>query len=85
MLHVVFTPPFDDLLKNASYLTSQFVIGQSTKDINPDLVQSVLADGIELVHILNKFTGIPFAGLNDVPTNMSWFGDDAKFIVANWT
>lgn len=84
MLHVIFTPPFDDLLKNASYLTTQFEVGQSTKEINPELVRSVLVTGLELKFILNNFTGLPFAKLRDQlteNTDMSWFGDDAKFIV----
>jgi len=92
MLHVIFTPPFDDLLKNTSYLTTQFEIGQSTNAINPDLVQCVIADGTELVEIVKYFEGIPKRFLNHYATEevksdatMKWFGDDAKFIVANWT
>lgn len=54
-------------------------------------IQYIQADGDELAYILNKFSGIPklrdyeVSGLDHVPVArvMLWFGDDAKFIVAN--
>lgn len=81
MLHVIIQKPFDETAKCVD-----FEIGDSTKEVNPELVQSVLATDDELAFILRKFDGIPkrIYRDEDVTTDQSWFGDDAKFIVANW-
>jgi len=84
MLHVILKPPFDELgLPNQC---AHFEIGQSTQGINIDLVESVWADGAELIEIIKHFEGVPkrFNRFNTDPT-MKWFGPDAQFIVANWT
>ena len=84
MLHIIIQPPFDEIDPQCAH----FEVGQSTKNLKPSLVLSVIADGAELQHILKNFTGLPIAKINDdltTQTEMRWFGDDAKFIVANWT
>ncbi len=43
-------------------------------------VVSVFADGHELEHIENSFANVPFRRVKRV---VSWYGDMAKFIVAN--
>lgn len=82
MLHVIYRPTggqSDDPPKCA-----HFEVGESTKDLNPETVTSVLAEGRELHEIIMNFEGLPrrFKGKN--PGEQSWFGDHAKFIVANW-
>lgn len=83
MLHVIIQPPFNELLANddGKPKCAHFLVGHSTKDINPEIVVSVLATGPELQHILNNFTQLPRCLSR---TEQRWFGDDAKFIVANW-
>lgn len=98
MLHVIIQPPFDEIDSQHAHmmapgklklgLSGHIKVGQSTKNLKPDLVLSVIADGAELAHILQNFTGLPVAKINNdltAQTDMRWFGDDAKFIVANWT
>ena len=51
-----------------------------TKDLI-SLVEEVQADGDELQYILESFNNLPKAGFRRV---QRWFGDNAKFIVANW-
>jgi len=65
---------------------AHFEIGQPASAIPIALIESVWADGNELIEIIKHFEGIPkrFNRFNLDPT-MKWFGDDAKFIVANWT
>lgn len=97
MLHVIIRPPFDELLDlspikrteqgvNDKYQCAHFGVGQSTAAIPIDLVKSVWADGPELIEIIKHFESVPkrFNRFNVDPT-MKWFGDHAKFIVANWT
>lgn len=50
----------------------------------------IQADGHELTHILNNFVNIPKLAVDsEIGDNtsrgyvMRWFGDDAKFIIAN--
>lgn len=98
MLHVILKPPFNELLANQEfdrgelspdhkYKCAHFEIGQSTAAVNLDLVDSVWADGPELVEIIKNFEGVPkrFNRHYDHDQTMKWFGDDARFIVANWT
>lgn len=67
---------------------AHFEIGQSTEAAPVELVTSVWADGPELRHIFTYFSGLPVRFIeNDLRTlaeKQKWFGDDAKFIVANW-
>lgn len=73
------------------------VIGQTqaTKEIirQHEIIDHVVADGLELVTIFQSFTGIAFRtdlawrsypNSDDNEFELTWFGDDAKFIVANW-
>jgi Zn-finger nucleic acid-binding protein len=89
MLHVILKPPFDELLANpeAKCKCAHFEIGESANEVNIDLVESVWADGAELDLIMRSFEGIPkrFHRHADHDQTSKWFGDDAKFIVANWT
>lgn len=103
MLHVILRPPFDELQPYKVHdhvfgdtetvkpkcVCAHFEIGDSTKEINLDLVESVLAEDFELRHIFTYFSGLPMRFIeNDLRTlapQQQWFGDDAKFIVANWT
>lgn len=81
MLHVIIQKPFDEAK------CDHYTVGaEEIKDLNPDLVQSVLADGPELDHIMICFAGIPWRcdRNQQLPKEMRWYGDDAKFIVANW-
>ena len=66
---------------------AHFEIGQSTSAVPIGLVQSVWADKTELDLIYRSFEGIPkrFHRHADHDQTSKWFGDDAKFIVANWT
>jgi len=77
MLHVIIQPPFDEIDPRCMHLE----VGKPVPDLNPDLILSVIADGPELQHILNNFTQLPRCLSR---TEHRWFGDDAKFIVANW-
>jgi hypothetical protein len=43
-------------------------------------VIEVQADGDELLHITQRFTNLPMTNGRVV----RWFGDHARFIVANW-
>lgn len=87
MLHIILDPPFDEVAKKCSH----FEIGDSTELINLDTVNSVVADGHELDFIEYHFTGIPMrlkadrANAGSSELSQQWFGDHAKFIVANWT
>lgn len=101
MLHVILRPPFDELQPYKVHdhvfgdtetvkpkcVCIHFEIGQSTEQINIDLVESVWADGAELDLIFRSFEGIPkrFHRHADHDQTTKLFGDDAKFIVANWT
>lgn len=58
---------------------STWHVGQKLNYINPLDVRMVQADGDELEEIKNKIENIPFT----VGRVQRWFGDDAKFIVAN--
>lgn len=93
MLHVILRPPFDELLElapierteqgvNNKYSCAHFEIGQSTSAVPIDLIESVWADENELYFIFREFTGISMR-LNT--STVKWFGDDARFIVANWS
>lgn len=53
--------------------------GDSINHINPFDVREVQADGDELQIIQEQFTNTPMSKNRVV----RWFGDDAKFIVAN--
>lgn len=44
-------------------------------------VNSVQADGDELDHIFRNYEGLPHHYSRQV---QAWFGDSAKFIIANW-
>ena len=57
-------------------------VGRGNKEIKKYSVEvsSIQADGDELEHIEDKFNNIPTVKSERVVT---WFGDDAKFIVAN--
>lgn len=47
-------------------------------------VEAVLADGEELEAIFKQFSGLPRPnGLIQVVQPVAWFGDHARFIVAN--
>ena len=48
--------------------------------VKPEDVTEVQADGDELELIRNEMSGIPMSRGRIV----RWFGDDAKFIAANW-
>jgi hypothetical protein len=79
MLYVIIQPPFDEIDPQSV----EFEIGKTTPvNLNHELVLSVIADGAELRHILNNFTQLPRCLSR---TEQRWFGDHAKFIVANWT
>ena len=83
MLHVIIQPPFDEIDPQCAH----FETGQSTASLKPELVLSVIADGAELDLIMRVFEGIPkrFNRHADHDQTSKWFGDDARFIVANWT
>lgn len=60
------------------------------KDVNPDAIQEVHADGDELGTILHRFRNLPcLSGDEDSGYAMArgyvmtWYGDHAKFIVGN--
>ena len=68
--------PFNDLKYSNRDLTTDYLIIQ--------------ADGHELTHILNTFVNIPKLTIDSKKIDnisrgyvMRWFGDDAKFIIAN--
>ena len=60
----------------------EWYVGRGPKEIKKYSleVSSVQADGDELEHIKDKFKNIPLSIVERVVT---WFGDNAKFIVAN--
>lgn len=73
------------------------IIGQTnaTKEIirQHELIDYIVADRLELVTIFQNFTGIPFRtdlatrsypNSDDDEFELTWYGDDARFIVANW-
>jgi len=85
MLHVIIQKPFDEA-KCDHYTVGDEAIKQLNYPNNPDIIQSVIADGPELDHIMICFASLPWRCNRDqtLPQSMQWFGDDAKFIVANW-
>ncbi len=54
---------------------------KAIRDCAVDRVEAIQADGDELEHIKDNFTHLPMRAAKRVQT---WFGDDAKFICANW-
>lgn len=42
------------------------------------------ADGLELMHILSRFTGLPGVDPIESPDRLRWSGDHAKFIAMNF-
>lgn len=52
-----------------------------------DDIVEVAADRLDLEVILERFINLPGIPVNKLrhPVRMSWFGDHAKFIIANWT
>lgn len=63
--------------------TRPFWMGLDMKACTPDpsRVLEVQADNDELAHIINTMVNIPYSKKLTVQT---WYGDHAKFIVANW-
>jgi len=76
--------------KDSSYKTHKdWHIGQYciTDEIRINDINYILADDYELKHILDHITGIRMSttfGKNGEIIPAMWFGDDAKFIVANY-
>jgi hypothetical protein len=66
--HATFHVPFE-----------RTAIGQ----VRTELVTEVQADGDELTHVEWKFNNLPMPKVITGHTVVRWFGDDAKFIVAN--
>jgi len=67
------------------YMPMKWHIGEPNPVKSVDLklvkkVQSVQADGDELIHIFHNSENLP---LPLYPRVVQWFGDHAKFIVAN--
>lgn len=50
---------------------------------NPEEVVQVAADGDELIHIAQSFKNVPLPSHITGHTQAIWYGDMAKFIVAN--
>lgn len=63
--------------------TVPFHVGQFMTHVvyDADSVLEVQADGDELAHILHTMDNLPYSKTQSVQT---WYGDHAKFIVANW-
>lgn len=63
--------------------TNQWHVGQASPIASVSLprVLDIQADGDELAYIMNRFKNIPVSPGRVV----CWFGDHAKFIVANLT
>ena len=83
MLHVILRPnPMDD---PADSQCAHLSIGDKTQAEaiahQHDRIEKVIADGEELEHIIQNYMNL-FFRLS--VAEMTWFGDDAKFIVANW-
>lgn len=86
MLHIIVKPVHDAQEPTCLHVGMGDRIVMATTVI-AERVVAVLADGAELDHILENFTGLPTAkagqGLDPI-SEMSWLGDHAKFIVSNW-
>jgi hypothetical protein len=53
----------------------------TSQGVDPTAITEVQLDGDELEYVRRTMTGIPMHLTKRV---QRWFGDDAKFIAANW-